>query len=127
MSDRFDFFSKRDRIAWPSGLRRWFKAPVTSVAWVRIPPLSSFFGLRSRTESWNNKHGLKNRTEKQTFEGDGIYVTQNHHVAQMVKYLEIFSVKSPKILQFLKCTINLLSNEGMVLLCSMKTQREVAI
>ena len=27
-------------IAWPSGLRRWFKAPVTSVAWVRIPPLS---------------------------------------------------------------------------------------
>ena len=30
------------RIAWPSGLRRWFKAPVTSVAWVRIPPLSTF-------------------------------------------------------------------------------------
>ena len=28
------------KIAWPSGLRRWFKAPVSSEAWVRIPPLS---------------------------------------------------------------------------------------
>ena len=27
------------RVAWPSGLRRWFKAPVSSGAWVRIPPL----------------------------------------------------------------------------------------
>ena len=26
-------------VAWPSGLRRWFKAPVSSEAWVRIPPL----------------------------------------------------------------------------------------
>ena len=31
-------------VAWPSGLRRWFKAPVSSEAWVRIPPLPySFF------------------------------------------------------------------------------------
>ena len=30
-------------IAWPSGLRRWFKAPVSSEAWVRIPPLSLLF------------------------------------------------------------------------------------
>jgi hypothetical protein len=30
-------------IAWPSGLRRWFKAPVSSEAWVRIPPLSHVF------------------------------------------------------------------------------------
>ena len=29
-------------VAWPSGLRRWFKAPVSSEAWVRIPPLPSF-------------------------------------------------------------------------------------
>ena len=28
-------------VAWPSGLRRWFKAPVSSEAWVRIPPLPS--------------------------------------------------------------------------------------
>ena len=35
-----------DSVAWPSGLRRWFKAPVSSEAWVRIPPLpwSSFCG-----------------------------------------------------------------------------------
>ena len=26
-------------VAWPSGLRRWFKAPVSSEAWVQIPPL----------------------------------------------------------------------------------------
>ncbi|GBP80869.1 Acidic repeat-containing protein [Eumeta japonica] len=30
-------------VAWPSGLRRWFKAPVSSEAWVRIPPLPRFF------------------------------------------------------------------------------------
>ena len=29
-------------VAWPSGLRRWFKAPVISMAWVRIPPLPLF-------------------------------------------------------------------------------------
>ena len=29
-------------VAWPSGLRRWFKAPVSSEAWVRIPPLPGF-------------------------------------------------------------------------------------
>ena len=32
-------------VAWPSGLRRWFKAPVSSEAWVRIPPLPRFFYL----------------------------------------------------------------------------------
>ncbi len=30
-------------VAWPSGLRRWFKAPVSSGAWVRIPPLPQIF------------------------------------------------------------------------------------
>ena len=31
------------KVAWPSGLRRWFKAPVSSEAWVRIPPLPGLF------------------------------------------------------------------------------------
>ena len=31
------------QVAWPSGLRRWFKAPVISMAWVRIPPLPNLF------------------------------------------------------------------------------------
>ena len=31
------------QVAWPSGLRRWFKAPVSSGAWVRIPPLPITF------------------------------------------------------------------------------------
>lgn len=26
-------------VVWPSGPRRWIKAPVSSGAWVRIPPL----------------------------------------------------------------------------------------
>ena len=30
-------------VGWPSGLRRWFKAPVISMAWVRIPPLPIHF------------------------------------------------------------------------------------
>ena len=29
-------------VAWPSGLRRWSKAPVSSEAWVRLPPLPCF-------------------------------------------------------------------------------------
>ena len=28
---------------WPSGLRRWIKAPISSGAWVRIPLQSHFF------------------------------------------------------------------------------------
>ena len=36
-------FSDIHEVAWPSGLRRWFKAPVSSEAWVRIPPLPNFF------------------------------------------------------------------------------------
>ena len=36
------------KVAWPSGLRRRFKAPVSSEAWVRIPPLpNNFFSLLS--------------------------------------------------------------------------------
>ena len=30
-------------VEWPSGLRRWFKAPVSSGAWVRIPLVSNLF------------------------------------------------------------------------------------
>ena len=26
-------------VVWPSGLRRWIKAPVSQEAWVQIPPL----------------------------------------------------------------------------------------
>ena len=40
-----DFRSKH-MVAWPSGLRRWFKAPVSSGAWVRIPPLPITFYIQ---------------------------------------------------------------------------------
>ena len=36
-------FASARGVAWPSGLRRWFKAPVSSEAWVRIPPLPGIF------------------------------------------------------------------------------------
>lgn len=38
-------------VAWPSGLRRWSKVPVSSGAWVRIPPLPVlFFFFSSRKQ-----------------------------------------------------------------------------
>ena len=43
-----NFYKKyKQVVGWPSGLRRWFKAPVISMAWVRIPPLpvDFFFSL----------------------------------------------------------------------------------
>ncbi len=45
-----------EQAGWPSGLRRWFKAPVISMAWVRIPPLSSvlfFFLLQIHVYMYN--------------------------------------------------------------------------
>ena len=45
------------RVAWPSGLRRWIKAPVSSEAWVQIPPLPRLpFGSHlwaKRLEDWH--------------------------------------------------------------------------
>ena len=43
--DKVDKVNFINRVAWPSGLRRWFKAPVSSEAWVRIPPLPDIFSL----------------------------------------------------------------------------------
>ena len=39
MKDEQQQQNKTILLAWPSGLRRWFKAPVFSEAWVRFPPL----------------------------------------------------------------------------------------
>ena len=47
-------------VAWPSGLRRWFKAPVSSEAWVRIPPLPNFF----LTKVCHLKVVMRNETAK---------------------------------------------------------------
>merc|ERR1711951_76345 len=57
-----------ERVAWPSGLRRWFKAPVSSEAWVRIPPLPYFFLLYSPC------HENKESTEKKE-----MMVTKSRH------------------------------------------------
>ena len=32
-------FNRQFQVVWPSGLRRWIKAPVSQEAWVQIPPL----------------------------------------------------------------------------------------
>ena len=34
------------KVAWPSGLRRWIKAPVSQEAWVQIPPLPIYICFR---------------------------------------------------------------------------------
>ncbi len=52
------------RVAWPSGLRRWIKAPVSSGAWVRIPPaarttfLEDSCGCHSRAKSFPWPHSM---------------------------------------------------------------------
>ena len=35
--------SKYTKVPWRSGLRRWLKSPLTSMAWVRFPLMSTFF------------------------------------------------------------------------------------
>ncbi|CAM4707992.1 unnamed protein product [Leuciscus chuanchicus] len=53
---------RSDELAWPSGLRRWIKAPVSSGAWVRIPSLPrqpfrrhlSAFAFLGRTQ-WDSE------------------------------------------------------------------------
>ena len=43
------------RTGWPSGLRRWIKAPISSEAWVRIPLQSNLFlESGSRTSNLDN-------------------------------------------------------------------------
>ena len=46
--------AQRKEFGWPSGLRRWFKAPVSSGAWVRIP---------LRTPFWRKAQMVKGRTQ----------------------------------------------------------------
>ena len=48
-------FPQPQQVAWPSGLRRWFKAPVSSGAWVRIPPLPRSFWSKA---IWKSIVGL---------------------------------------------------------------------
>ena len=45
---------KRDefKTGWPSGLRRWIKAPISSGAWVRVPLQSILFHHSSRQFEW---------------------------------------------------------------------------
>ena len=40
-------------VVWPSGPRRWIKAPVSYEAWVRIPPLPAF------SKTWPGQAWLK--------------------------------------------------------------------
>ena len=49
------------KVAWPSGLRRWFKAPVSSGAWVRIPPLPTTFLPKKKGDEkiFQGTHGFE--------------------------------------------------------------------
>ena len=49
------------KVAWPSGLRRWFQAPVISMAWVRIPPLPRFLFLLGQ---WREAEGYISSREE---------------------------------------------------------------
>ena len=64
------------QVAWPSGLRRWFKAPVSTEAWVRVPPLPSliFCCVRNllRVAAINWKEELKLSKKKVSSASDFI-------------------------------------------------------
>ena len=49
---------------WPSGLRRWIKAPVSSGAWVRIPLQSNFFLSPSMKLTERSEDCEKNKISK---------------------------------------------------------------
>ena len=50
-------------VGWPSGLRRWFKAPVSSDARVRISPQSLFCIASSRVAQWKRVGLITQRSE----------------------------------------------------------------
>ena len=47
------------KVAWPSGLRRWFKAPVSSEARVRIPPLPKLLFSHVISDNTNARKGYE--------------------------------------------------------------------
>jgi hypothetical protein len=49
-------------VAWPSGLRRWIKAPVSSEARVRIPPLPIIL-FENDNHSFSNKACYRKKVE----------------------------------------------------------------
>jgi hypothetical protein len=50
-------------VAWPSGPRRWFKAPVSSGAWVRIPPLPVFCASSTASDGRPDRAGRARSAE----------------------------------------------------------------
>ena len=54
---------------WPSGLRRWFKAPVTSVARVRISLLSLGMWSFSKAIPCEENETELNMTQHTTYDG----------------------------------------------------------
>ena len=86
------FWKHRDsKIAWPSGLRRWFKAPVTSVAWVRIPPLSNLFSLEKEIAKQYEKSLFWDPTGKSENPGiRNIPYSKNRSCAVFLLQLGIF-------------------------------------
>ena len=54
---------------WPSGLRCWFKAPVSSEAWVPIPSLPSEHFALNRKKNWQVITELRRYTKSFTFLG----------------------------------------------------------
>ena len=54
---KFQTLNSSNKVAWPSGLRRWFKAPVSSEAWVRIPPLPNNFSQKVERGHTDLNHG----------------------------------------------------------------------
>ena len=76
------------KVAWPSGLRRWFKAPVSSEAWVRIPPLPDIFFSFCSQLPWTTTANLtalsssKRSSERKSADWVSSLLRQGSHVAK---------------------------------------------
>ena len=79
---------------WPSGLRRWFKAPVSSGAWVRIPLRTPFCSYNESAIGLVVKYLVANEVPRVRFP-DGAYLAP---VAQLVaprSYVPMVQGSSP--------------------------------
>ena len=51
------------KTGWPSGLRRWIKAPISSGAWVRIPLQSHFSAQLTKVEKSEDEKCYRSDTD----------------------------------------------------------------
>ena len=80
------------KVAWPSGLRRWFKAPVSSEAWVRIPPLPEIIFTLQQYELKREKR-INRMPTRRLFSSDWVFSIDQDTYIQVNWLRSSWSVK----------------------------------